>query len=359
MVWKAAAQTRFRVFKHENGIAVRVIACFQPLQNCQFSTILFGGGLFMGDKVNPWCHWPNPPWKFNIESTAGNLYPPDVGLVDTNSMALPAYLNTVAGPVPFFTASVADRALPMAPRFVTTLAPSLELSEAYPPHNSSLVFYQKENHTPTIAPLPCKRALDPVPELQGSNETNITDVGAQDTEGIHENTDEINALLDSESDEGYEKVHELGRARQSPPENDTLSVESVASAGASAGAARPAKKRRLSSGTDKSVVDTASSARPDQSIGQKLLCNDCDAQSCCFGEVESNHKFAVREGEEAEGDSPDDRKRRRERIQETVAALRKIVPGGIAKDATAVLDEAICYLQYLKLKVKTLGAVSL
>jgi hypothetical protein len=35
MVWKAAAQTRFRVFKHENGITVRVIACFQPLQNCQ------------------------------------------------------------------------------------------------------------------------------------------------------------------------------------------------------------------------------------------------------------------------------------------------------------------------------------
>lgn len=35
MVWKAAAQTRFRVFKHENGITVRAIACFQPLQNCQ------------------------------------------------------------------------------------------------------------------------------------------------------------------------------------------------------------------------------------------------------------------------------------------------------------------------------------
>jgi hypothetical protein len=35
MVWKAAAETRFRVFKHENGIAVRVIACFQSLQNWQ------------------------------------------------------------------------------------------------------------------------------------------------------------------------------------------------------------------------------------------------------------------------------------------------------------------------------------
>jgi hypothetical protein len=35
MVWKAAAQTRLRMFKHGNGIAVGVIACFQPLQNCQ------------------------------------------------------------------------------------------------------------------------------------------------------------------------------------------------------------------------------------------------------------------------------------------------------------------------------------
>ncbi|CAL4931381.1 unnamed protein product [Urochloa decumbens] len=313
----------------------------------------------MADKVNPWCHWPNPPWKFNSESSAGNICPPDIGLVDPNSVALPAYLNTVAAPVPFFTASVAERPLPMAPRFVTTLAPSLELSALYPSHKRSLVFFQG-NHTPIAAPLVSKGTLDPVPELQGSNETNVTDVGAEETEGIHENTDEINALLDSDSDEGYEKVQELNRVRRpSPAENDTLSVESVASAGASTGSVRPAKKRRLSSGTDKSVVDTASSARLDHSIEQKLPVNDCDAQSCCIGEVESDHKFALGEGEAAEGDNLDDQERRREKIQETVAALRKIVPGGIAKDATAVLDEAICYLQYLKLKVKTLGAVSL
>ncbi|KAA8545647.1 hypothetical protein F0562_020902 [Nyssa sinensis] len=41
MVCQAATQTRFRALKHENGIAgratiiVRVIACFQPLQDCQ------------------------------------------------------------------------------------------------------------------------------------------------------------------------------------------------------------------------------------------------------------------------------------------------------------------------------------
>ena len=324
------------------------------------SGTFFGVCFFMGDKDNSWCHWPNSPWKFNTESSAGNICPPDVGLVDVNLVALPTCLNTVAAPVPFFTASIAERPLPMTPRFVTTLVPSLELSSLYPSHKRPLVFYQ-ENHTPITAPLVRKGTLNPVLELQGSNETNLTDVGAEETEGIHENTDEINALLYSDSDEGYEKVQELNRIRRpSPAENDTLSVESVASAGASAsGSARPAKKRRLCSGTDKSVVDTASSARLDHSIEQKLLVNDCDAQSCCIGEVESDHKFALGEGEAVEGDNPDDQKRRRERIQETVAVLRKIVPGGIAKDATAVLDEAICYLQYLKLKVKMLGAVSL
>ncbi|WOL18512.1 hypothetical protein Cni_G27309 [Canna indica] len=41
MVCQAATQTRFRALKHETGIAgsttiiVRVIACFQPLQDCQ------------------------------------------------------------------------------------------------------------------------------------------------------------------------------------------------------------------------------------------------------------------------------------------------------------------------------------
>jgi hypothetical protein len=260
--------------------------------------------------------------------------------------------------VPFLTASIVDKPLPMTSRFVTIMAPYTGSSIPDHPKKRSLVFFQNEKHTPIAGPFPRKGALDPVPELEASNETDVTDVGAQGTDDTHENTADINALLDSDSDEGYEKVHELNKA---PVENDTMSVESVASAGASVGAAQPAKKRKLSSSTDRSVVDTASSARLDYSTGQRHLGNDDDAQSCCIGEVESDHKFALalKDGEEAEGDSPDDRKLRIERIQETVAALRKIVPGGVAKDATAVLDEAICYLTSLKLKVKTLGAVSL
>jgi len=47
MVCQAASQTRFRALKHENGTAgcatviVRVMACFQPLIDCQVY-IIFG-----------------------------------------------------------------------------------------------------------------------------------------------------------------------------------------------------------------------------------------------------------------------------------------------------------------------------
>lgn len=46
MVCQAAGQTKFRALKHENGIEgestiiVRVIACFQPLHDCQVSVLL-------------------------------------------------------------------------------------------------------------------------------------------------------------------------------------------------------------------------------------------------------------------------------------------------------------------------------
>jgi len=46
MVCQAASQTRFRALKHECGVAgnatiiVRVIACFQPLRDCQVCVVI-------------------------------------------------------------------------------------------------------------------------------------------------------------------------------------------------------------------------------------------------------------------------------------------------------------------------------
>ncbi|KAK9758282.1 hypothetical protein RND81_01G220400 [Saponaria officinalis] len=47
MVCQAASKTRFRTLKHENGVAgfstiiVRLIVCFQPLDECQVCPFLF------------------------------------------------------------------------------------------------------------------------------------------------------------------------------------------------------------------------------------------------------------------------------------------------------------------------------
>jgi len=52
MVGRAASQTGFRALKHCNGIEgeptiiVRVIACFQPLQDCQVSKVLLIHSVF-------------------------------------------------------------------------------------------------------------------------------------------------------------------------------------------------------------------------------------------------------------------------------------------------------------------------
>lgn len=52
MVSQAASQTRFRALKHESSIdgepaiIVRVIACFQPLHDCQVSNISLALSVF-------------------------------------------------------------------------------------------------------------------------------------------------------------------------------------------------------------------------------------------------------------------------------------------------------------------------
>lgn len=60
MVCQSAGQTRFRALKHENGIdgsatiIVKVIACFQPLQDCQvcYDYILFPEFIYFLPRLN-------------------------------------------------------------------------------------------------------------------------------------------------------------------------------------------------------------------------------------------------------------------------------------------------------------------
>lgn len=142
-----------------------------------------------------------------------------------------------------------------------------------------------------------------------------------ESEEMHENTEEIDALLYSESNESHEQ-HEQDECEASTG-HSPLDLDGTH------GYKFKTKRRRL----DTELMDTASSrAREDE--------------SSCIGEEQECNK-----------------KSKRKRIQDTVEVLRRIIPGltgvnGKAKDAAAVLDEAIRYLNSLKLRMKGLEFIT-
>ncbi|KAJ4963077.1 hypothetical protein NE237_023016 [Protea cynaroides] len=158
---------------------------------------------------------------------------------------------------------------------------------------------------------------------------------------MREDTEELNALLYSDDEfedtDGGEEDDEVASTGHSPYEmGHEKQEEEIASSGGLA------KRRKLLNGehqASSSVMDTASSAKPN---GLSSEYED-DAQSSCI---------KGRTGGRELGSS---KRSRKERIQETVSILQSIIPGGKGKDAALVLDEAIQYLTSLKVKAKSLG----
>ncbi|PSS17367.1 Transcription factor bHLH143 like [Actinidia chinensis var. chinensis] len=169
------------------------------------------------------------------------------------------------------------------------------------------------------------------------NENVRDDVGSE----MHEDTEELNALLYSDDDEDYDDDDEEASTGHSPStmtvhdkqERFEESAEEVASSGG------PTKRMKMSDGgyVVPSLTDTASSVKP-------KICSDYedDAESSCA------------DGKNQSGD-----KRSKDKIRETVSVLQKMIPGGEGKDAIVILDEAISYLRLLKRKAKALGVDTL
>ncbi|KAJ0961467.1 hypothetical protein J5N97_000085 [Dioscorea zingiberensis] len=138
---------------------------------------------------------------------------------------------------------------------------------------------------------------------------------ALDPEEMHEDTEEIDALLYSESNEQQDEDEAISTG------HSPLDMAGDINA--------PATKRPR---IDTELADTASSK------GQYMCMNYNEDKSSCVQEIQECNKTT-----------------KRKRIQETVGVLRRIIPGaagGKAKDAAAVLDEAIRYLRSLKLRMK-------
>ncbi|XP_042508794.1 transcription factor SAC51-like [Macadamia integrifolia] len=169
---------------------------------------------------------------------------------------------------------------------------------------------------------------------------------SDDRSEMHEDTEELNALLYSDDEyedtDGGEEDDEVASTGRSPSEmtGHEKEEEEVASSGG------PTKKRKLLDGEHEatcSVMDTASSAKPK---GSALEYVDDAESSCTKGRTHGREM----------GESPLGKKwLRKEKIRETVSILQSIIPGVKGKDAALILDEAIQYLRSLKVKAKALG----
>lgn len=149
---------------------------------------------------------------------------------------------------------------------------------------------------------------------------------------MHEDTEEIDALLYSDSDYGYDD-------EETSTGHSPLDMEEIASS------YLPTKRRRVdSTEIDALLMDTASSSvAPLPHYMQ---------------EDSSNDLSFVGKGEDKTGQGGRSRCNKRESIQATVSMLKRIIPGGKGKDAASVLDEAIQYLKLLKLQAKAAGVNS-
>ncbi|XP_078164349.1 transcription factor SAC51-like [Carex rostrata] len=282
----------------------------------------------------PGCNAPNLQWEY-----ASNFTPP---LIPQNgaSVLLPIYGDQYG-----YSAATLNGYIPFAGFQPFELYPSGQCYNLSPsPLYNLPTAVNYPSQTVNMDPDP----VNPVWDIPVSNQTNVNGTVDGTESEMHEDTEEIDALLYSDSDEYI--IEEEPSTGQSPMKY--ITGEEVAST------TIHAKKRRLGIDLDASLIDTATSAKDcDYNNNNNVL--DCsDAESSCVGGGEERETL---EGEERESEGISeksdciDMNLKRKKIQETVCLLRRIIPGGKGKDAATILDEAISYLKSLKLKAKALG----
>ncbi|KAJ6420727.1 hypothetical protein OIU84_028147 [Salix udensis] len=175
---------------------------------------------------------------------------------------------------------------------------------------------------------------------------------------MHEDTDEINALLYSIRSTGHSPILIKSHGTQEQAEKIVEEVTSsdgpilIKSHGTQERAEKiveevtssdgPNKRQKLIDGEYKksSLVDTASSVKVERFHGHE-------------DDMESN--YAKRQSQEGEMISIlSSMQFRKDKIRATLKILESIIPGAKGKEPLLVLDEAIDYLKSLKLKAKTL-----
>ncbi|OIW04304.1 hypothetical protein TanjilG_32496 [Lupinus angustifolius] len=167
---------------------------------------------------------------------------------------------------------------------------------------------------------------------------------------MHEDTEEINALLYSDSD-GYstedDEVTSTGHSPSTMTTHDNQEPYCATSKEEVASSTGRSKKRKLHNGAyddDIQFMDTAGS----QIRNRTFDTGDDDAESRCSN---SNNI----EGLGEMGSLSGNKKMRKDKIQDILSILQSMIPGGKDKDPVDLIDEAIHCLKSLKLKAKALG----
>lgn len=165
---------------------------------------------------------------------------------------------------------------------------------------------------------------------------------------MHEDTEELNALLCSDNDSDFPEDDEETSTGHSP---STMTDNGVRDLIEETGEEvdsfpLPTKRRKLFDGGSQ-FIPISDNIAP-ISLKTSVL-EDGDAGSSCGNDDKKLCKEEL-------GSSWSGCKRpRKEKIHETVSILQRIIPGVNGKDAIIVLDEAIHYLRSLKVKAKALG----
>ncbi|KAL5102555.1 hypothetical protein RYX36_006882 [Vicia faba] len=184
------------------------------------------------------------------------------------------------------------------------------------------------------------------------NENQGTEIESE----MHEDTEEINALLYSDSD-GYstedDEVTSTGHSPSTTTTHDNQDPYGIGGIAEEVASSSPGKtkKRKLFDVAydDVQFMDTANSLKRNQPCDlNQNNGDDNDAESRCSG---SNYG----QGSGEMGSLACTKKMRKEKIQNVLSILQCIVPNGKDKNPIQLLDDAIRCLNSLKLKARALG----
>ncbi|KAL1565922.1 transcription factor bHLH145-like protein [Salvia divinorum] len=376
MVSQAASQTRFRALKHESGIAgsatiiVRVIACFQPLQDCQAeyfrhllkpledstrNQLILRLLVCLNGKA---FRVPLPRRRFHVEKPSSRTWLdfPTVEGTEPNRLQNWFYqkqqFHQAFVPAPD---SASGQKLPLGLSDVERLR-----TPTVPGQKRFLVFDQSGDKTTLLyssgahAPVQFGACQPPNPPFAynlGVETRNLKDESFEEnskdvTEGeMHEDTEELDALLCSDYDSDCSEDEETSTGHSPSTMTDNGAPKLAEETGEEVDSfSVPLKRRKL---VDEN--DDVPSSRHDASSLKTFAYSEqaeSDAESSC----------GSRKGESYL--KPGCKRSRRDEILETVSLLQSIIPDSNGKDAIFVIDQTIHYLRSLRAKAKALGLES-